>query len=117
MTVPNHQAPRGKHIGVLHAPSQAGTKEERATGQKNALVSFAPGQMYAVEYTDEQGIKQDPVVIFEAGGVFYMPPNASGWAKELKPLADWLQTACKRRLAAAKAVEGPTKAVDVLGED
>ena len=98
-----------------HRPAGVLTNSpERVAGTPKTLSHFAPCQMAAVQYTDEQGTVHT-TVFMKVGTTWYMPPNAEAWAGALKPLAPWLSKLCEAQAALQKPEVPKEDAVNLFG--
>ena len=120
MSLPTHQAPPGRHVGVMKAPSQVAHVDhegKKIYGKKNSLAGFMEMRTFVLLYHDETGLQQRPLVVHEFGGKFYTAPNAADWGASLRELQPWLQEAAAKRLAQLEASDGPAPdQVDVVPE-
>ena len=93
------------------SPRQAGVLTQRPdqniTGNPKTLVHFAPAEMVAVQYIDENGTARATVVL-KVGNAWYMPPNSEQWSSNLRPLAGWLEKQCEAQVSARQTAEVPT---------
>jgi len=116
MSLPSHQAPPGRRVGVLIADSQTATlPDQKVYGKKNSLVGFMELRTFVLLYHDGTGVQQKPHVVHEFGGKFYTAPNALDWGASLRELEPWLQELAAKRLAQIEADSStPADSVDVI---
>lgn len=116
MTLPSHQAPTGRHVGVLKSGSQTSPEDQKVYGKKNTLTGFMEMRTFVLLYCDGTGLQQAPHVVHEFGGKFYTAPNAIEWGKSLRELEPWVQVLAAKQLAQLNAdtSAAPADAVDVM---
>lgn len=115
MSLPTHQAPPGRSVGVMKAESQFNPSEQRVYGKKNTLVEMLEMRTFVLLYHDGTGLQQKPHVVHEFGGKFYSAPNAIEWGASLRELEPWLQELAAKRLAQLQEdSSAPPDQVDVM---
>lgn len=117
MSLPTHQAPQNRHIGVGKSGSQTNPEDQKVYGKKNTLSGFMEMKTYVLLYNDGTGLQQKPHVVHEFNGKFYSAPNAIEWGAGLRELEPWLQEQAAKRLAQlASDSPAPPDQVDIMEE-
>lgn len=115
MSLPSHQAPPGRQIGVMKAGSQTNPDDQKVYGKKNSLTGFMELRTFVLLYHDSTGLQQKPHVVHEFGGKFYTAPNAIEWGASLRELEPWVQELAAKRLAQHDADSpAPPDVVDIM---
>lgn len=93
-----------------------GQATQRGDGVKS-LKHFVPAQMFAVQFTDDEGRVRNTVVM-RIGGQWYLPPNGEAWSQALQPLKEdtWLARQLSDAFAVQAAPLPKSDAVDILGQ-
>jgi hypothetical protein len=86
-------------------------------GKPNTIVAVDEAKFYTVHLFDERG-RPTSMVVMEAAGVLYTPPNTMEWAKALRAAPKWVVDGMKKQIEAKKPVAVPdSDQVDVMGTD
>jgi hypothetical protein len=119
MSLPSHQAPPGRHVGVMVAGSQTAIPaDQKVYGKKNSLVGLMEMRTFVLLYNDATGLQQKPHVVHEFGGKFYTAPNAIDWGASLRELEPWLMDLAAKRLAQLESTSSaPPDLVDIMPEE
>lgn len=98
----------GRKVGVTipeaQRPQAADPNERFAPPQK--MTNVLPCAMVLVRYGDKDGQAHQVCLLKVGDGAearFFMPPNAEGWTKDLKPVAPWLAKQLAEELAQTEA--------------
>ena len=99
-------------------PTKAATPTKTFHGAKRMVVMQAPVKWVAIQYTNEQGELEAPIVCVVIGSEVYVPKDADVWSKELRPAKPWIkeQVLATNNAQEASAKQAPADAVDVLSE-
>lgn len=96
--------------GVIHNNPTGPSDGQRA--RPRTVQQIIPLEQYAIQYVSAEGVVVTNVLV-KVGDRFYLPPNGSDWAANLRPAAPWLIDEIKRfGLGTTQSVDGG--GVDVL---